>query len=573
MFIVDQTEVDVYLGVYPDKRPRPLNASAKRRKKKKKKKKPTAVPGQEEGVVVQEQVVVEEEVAPPMQVRQIRGPTFDQHSVPGFHMAAIDSPWRHRMSYTLEWTADDDMREHIGAAMTRAEEMRQEQGRQQQKDMNSGSLDNGEDDKDKAVDQGRLRGALSMDFQLIPLDQAKSNELLLTRVPVSSFQAHIQLRPEVLPGWYRLQIQFWEDSASSQDCNLSSSPSTASDSESSTSASSDILFSPGRPKQDAWASCFPRQVGVWRSQEAIEVTELDPKDLEWEEFIETLSRKTQFSSPPSSSSSSPSLSFASPQRILQQRAILREEHLAVEEFREPKPAVVSDVVEQGLGLGRFSGLHHRIYGFLANPWGFRTTGPEEFVGPNVKDVVPDFLVTELEDFEEAAMETLELKHEGPIYPMSEWDLEIERLQELMEIWNRGAVVERRGGDIDGGGDDVSEATGDENREEEVVAVKSRSSLGGLHPRIWQGAIEMDSQATVTWRSNRDRIISWRIPSDIQTATAADDSSTFLLDIELVAIPVTHQQQHNGVKEEDRTTSTLSSSQSLWTRAAMSQVAL
>ncbi|KAF9085253.1 hypothetical protein BGX23_009832 [Mortierella sp. AD031] len=530
MFIVDQTEVDVYLGVYPDKRPRPLNASAKRRKKKKKKKKPTAVPGQEEGVVVQEQVVVEEEVAPPMQVRQIRGPTFDQHSVPGFHMAAIDSPWRHRMSYTLEWTADDDMREHIGAAMTRAEEMRQEQGRQQQKDMNSGSLDNGEDDKDKAVDQGRLRGALSMDFQLIPLDQAKSNELLLTRVPVSSFQAHIQLRPEVLPGWYRLQIQFWEDSASSQDCNLSSSPSTASDSESSTSAS--------RPKQDAWASCFPRQVGVWRSQEAIEVTELDPKDLEWEEFIETLSRKTP-----------------------------------VEEFREPKPAVVSDVVEQGLGLGRFSGLHHRIYGFLANPWGFRTTGPEEFVGPNVKGVVPDFLVTELEDFEEAAMETLELKHEGPIYPMSEWDLEIERLQELMEIWNRGAVVERRGGDIDGGGDDVSEATGDENREEEVVAVKSRSSLGGLHPRIWQGAIEMDSQATVTWRSNRDRIISWRIPSDIQTATAADDSSTFLLDIELVAIPVTHQQQHNGVKEEDRTTSTLSSSQSLWTRAAMSQVVL
>ncbi|KAF9125087.1 hypothetical protein BGW39_007665 [Mortierella sp. 14UC] len=198
----------------------------------------------------------------------------------------------------------------------------------------------------------------------------------------------------------------------------------------------------------------------------------------------------------------------------QQKAILREEHLAIEEFRELRPiaVVVADGKGGGsrwsMGLGRLSGLHHRIKGFLTDPWIVKviatapapapiapsssaappSTPPSKRQTPSYKRTIfprthsgikiPDFLVQELEAFEDAAMESLELQQERiqlqkkareqdgqketvmeeeeeavVIYPMSEWDPEIARLQMLMSVWNGGTVLRKRafGGSASGGG--------------------------------------------------------------------------------------------------------------------------
>ncbi|KAF9902756.1 hypothetical protein EC991_004568 [Linnemannia zychae] len=637
VFVIDQTEFDVYLGVYPDKRPRPLNASTKRRKKKKKKKKkPSSGLAQE---AVEGQVMKEEELeAPPIQGGQYQGPVYEQKSLKGFRMklGVIESPWRHRMSYKLEWTVDQDLREEVGEALTRVETTRR---RKPKKDgaIVSGYFDYydgegeefGQEDTVPMVEPQSLRegSELMMDFLLIPLDQVKSNELLLTRVPVSSMQAVIQLRPEVLEGWYRLQIHFWEEpDPTSQDCRRFDENTSLDDNGKDWDATESILLSsPGQLKDDTWAdNCFPRQVGLWRGAEAIEVTGLGPKDLEWKEFIETLSRETrqeQWSLAEFKSRSSGEQSTLSRE---QQKAILREEHLAIEEFREPR-SVVADGEGVGSrwskGLGRLSGLHHRIKGFLADPWGVTTTGPalapiassssfstkppsiplskrqkpsykrtifpqdsfryQKFVGPNIKDVVPDFLVQELEEFEDNAMEALELQQEriqqqrktkkqdgqkemadeeevpAVIYPMSEWDPEIARLQELMGVWNEGAFLRKR--DAGSGSGEVytqdkkeeqsGDGTGDrlEEPEEELILLQGSDRMKRLSPRIWQGAIETDPSTVSTWRSNQDRIISWRIPTSSSSSSDndsndEDDDSPLLLAIELVTTPVFQQKQ-------------------------------
>ncbi|KAF9142707.1 hypothetical protein BG015_000699, partial [Linnemannia schmuckeri] len=652
VFVVDQTEFDVYLGTYPDKRPRPLNASAKRRKKKKKKKKKVVIEGQE---------VVQEEVPPPppVQGRQYTGPAYEQRSVPGFRMAAIEAPWRYRMSYTLDWTVNPDLRELIEEGLTSAEARRLEQARRYEASTTThlGASENDEGILGPAVVEQRLRigSELVMDFQLIPLDHVKSNELLLTRVPVSSLQAHIQLRPEVLEGWYRLQIQFWEEpDPSSPDCDLFSSSSSLLNNDDSDKDDKDweentdsiLLSSPGRLKEGMWAhNCFPRQVGIWRSAEAIEVTRLEPQDLEWDEFIETLSRETRQERWSLSEFSTSKLTEHTSRE--QQKAILREEHLAIEEFREPRPVVVKGDGDSGgrwgWGLGRLSGIRQRIKGFLANPpwrnnsnsnsnkaatstesgasssaigaelpglspsssstppapslWRRqekrmyeRTIFPQdsfryqEFVGPNIKDVIPDFLLQELEEFEDATMDALEAQQERVeqqkkqlkevvrneegaveeesvvIYPMSVWDPEIERLQELMDVWNAGPLLRKRYGDVDSSDsveEESEEAVADQNdndkgEEEPILEVEGGRGRAkrGLNPRIWQGAIETDSQVPVTWRSNRDRIISWRIPPQLPLQT------TLLLDIELVASPVHSEGQQMG-----------------WTRETITQAAL
>ncbi|KAG9061448.1 hypothetical protein KI688_007439 [Linnemannia hyalina] len=664
VFVVDQTEFDVYMGIYPDKRPRPHNASAKRRKKKNKKKKKKPVLDEQGQVVIQQEVVVE-----PVQVqgRQYLGPVYEQKSLPGFHMAAVEAPWRYQMSYTLDWKVDENLRERIEEGLTTAEARRQDQmWRYETAKTQPGATVSDEGFTGPVVEKQRLRvgSELVMDFQLIPLDQVKSNELLLTRVPVSSLQAHIQLRPEVLEGWYRLQVQFWEEPVpSSPDCDLFASSSDdygedngydkdGKDRDWGEASDSVLLSSPGRLKEDIWTNnCFPRQVGIWRSAEAIEVTNLGARDLEWEEFIETLSRETRQErwslAEFSSSKSSERTSWG------QQKAILREEHLAIEEFREPKPVVVNGSGDSGgrwgwgLGFGRLSEIRHRIKGFLAHPlWGSsdsnkaatateqetpsstasaglspvmssssssappippvpplrrrqdkriyeRTVFPQdsfryqEFVGPNIKDVIPDFLVQELEEFEDAEMDALEarqgrleqrkkqLKEAGKndedvvveeedvaIYPMSEWDPEIARLQELMDVWNSGALLKKRDGDVDGDSmqQEIEEVVADQDDEEEdekeneqeliLEVERGVQARNGLNPRIWQGAIETDSQAPVTWRSNRDRIISWRIPQQ------SSHQATFLLDIELTATPIDPKEQ--------KTT---------WTREMIAQAAL
>ncbi|KAF9120142.1 hypothetical protein BGX30_003341, partial [Mortierella sp. GBA39] len=666
VFVVDQTEFDVYLGIYPDKRPRPHNASAKRRKTKNKKKKKKPVIDEHGQEVIQQEVVVE---PVSVQERQYLGPVYEQKSLPGFHMAAIEAPWRYQMSYTLDWKVDENLRERIEEGLTIAEARRQEQMRRYETATTQpGATVSDEGFTGPVVEKQKLRvgSELVMDFQLIPLDQVKSNELLLTRVPVSSLQAHIQLRPEVLEGWYRLQIQFWEEPVpSSPDCGLFSSSSSDDNGEDNgygkdrdwgEASGSVLLSSPGRLKEDIWTNnCFPRQVGIWRSAEAIEVTNLGARDLEWEEFIETLSRETR--------QERWSLAEFSPSKPSertsweQQKAILREEHLAFEEFREPKPVAVDGSGDGGggrwgwgLGLGQLSGIRHRIKGFLAHPlWGSsnsnkaatateqetspstagagsspvmssssssappvppvppvqrrqdkrlyeRTVFPQdsfryqEFVGPNIKDVVPDFLVQELEEFEDAEMDALEARQERTeqrkkqlkeagqndedvvveeedvvIYPMSEWDPEIARLQELMDIWNSGALLKKRDGDVDGDSmqqEEIAEVVADQGEEEEEEEEKENEQAlileverggqarNGLSPRIWQGAIETDSQAPVTWRSNRDRIISWRIPQQ------SSQQTTFLLDIELAATPT-------NTKEQKTT----------WTREAIAQAAL
>ncbi|KAG0275693.1 hypothetical protein BGZ95_008481 [Linnemannia exigua] len=647
VFVVDQTEFDVYLGTYPDKRPRPLNASAKRRKKKKKKKKKPVLPAgqgqgheEEEGVVVVQEEEASEAI--PVQGRQYRGPVYDQKSLSGFRMkaGAVESPWRYRMSYLLEWTVDADLREQIGRALTRAETMRWEQAGRRHNDVDQ---DVTTAPVPEMAEEQRLRegSKLMMDFLLVPLDQVKSNELLLTRVPVSSQQAMIQLRPEVLEGWYRLQIQFWEEpDLSLQECTLFGALFDDNDiSKDEDATESRLLSSPGRLKDDVWGNnCFPRQVGVWRSAEAIEVTDLGPKDLEWKEFIETLSRETRQEQwsleefPSSSFSSLPLSGILSGERALgreQHKAILQEEHVAIEEFREPRPVVVlgNGVGSRwDLGLGRLSGLHHRIKGFLGDPWGFKAAssrpGPpatpqqsstppsrqsqerssykrtifpqdmfryQEYVGPNIKDVVPDFLVQELEEFEDAALEALELQQERiqqwwkkkqqvdqkeqvgeedeeeaavVIYPMSVWNPEIARLEKLMGVWNDDAVLRKESKDV------VVEEV--EEEEGLILEVQDNNRMRGLSPRIWQGAIETDSTTVATWRSNQDRIVSWQIPLSSSSSSSSnnnnDDDSSFLLDIELVATPAFQlQQDQDHTKSSPITTG--------WTRDSMTQAAL
>ncbi|KAF9303795.1 hypothetical protein BGZ74_003031 [Mortierella antarctica] len=49
-----------------------------------------------------------------------------------------------------------------------------------------------------------------MDFFLTPLDTARTNELLVTRVPIERQNAQFEVRTDIPPGWYRLQINFWD---------------------------------------------------------------------------------------------------------------------------------------------------------------------------------------------------------------------------------------------------------------------------------------------------------------------------------------------------------------------------
>ncbi|KAG0379926.1 hypothetical protein BGX24_010995 [Mortierella sp. AD032] len=201
-----------------------------------------------------------------------------------------------------------------------------------------------------------------------------------------------------------------------------------------------------------------------------------------------------------------------------------------------------------LGLGRLSELHHRIKGFLGDPWRVKAaaaTGPgpsatpqtsptppsknrqrrssykrtifpqntfryQEYVGPDIKDVVPDFLVQELEEFEDAALDALELEQERiqqwreimhqedqkeqvrgeeeeeeekeeeaavVIYPMSEWDPEIARLEELMGVWNGEALLRnRRDAGSHGGGEEFMQTEEEESNDTAVEEMEEDEEL-------------------------------------------------------------------------------------------------
>ncbi|KAF9927414.1 hypothetical protein FBU30_003272 [Linnemannia zychae] len=209
---------------------------------------------------------------------------------------------------------------------------------------------------------------------------------------------------------------------------------------------------------------------------------------------------------------------------------------------------------------------------------------QKFVGPNIKDVVPDFFLHELEEFEDVVTDAFEALQERiekqqnlqklqmdqenqneeimikdeeiAIYPMSVWDPEIARLQMLMDVWNNGAPLKKRedsneatdgkaieevnGQDEKDKEEEEEDVDQEEEEEDEAMILETESVQGvrGLNLKIWQGAIETDPWVATTWRSNRDRIISWRIPPSIHIL-----GDSLLLEIEIVATPVFQQSNH------------------------------
>ncbi|KAF9421808.1 hypothetical protein BGZ94_008734 [Podila epigama] len=232
---------------------------------------------------------------PPRRLAPFSGPVFSQQSMDGFELSPVQDLWQHQRVYSLDWKFSPDFYSSV----------------QQQL-------------------KGHGGGGITMDIMLVPLDTARTIELLLSHVPLERSNAQFRVAKEIPPGWYRLQINFWDSGRPKPDNDIinnnsdsdsiypsnkhnnqdNSSPSkivksalnffgqrigtgTSSSSRSNSGSSNDhhdrkepwtmetsnLVYGPGQRKPlslDAIEFYWPQQIGVWRGSRAIEVTTLDP---------------------------------------------------------------------------------------------------------------------------------------------------------------------------------------------------------------------------------------------------------------------------------------------------------
>lgn len=209
---------------------------------------------------------------PPVRLSPFAGPLISQHSIPGFNLNPVKAPWRHRLAYSLDWTLEPDFYKSIETP-THTDER---------------------SDSTTETIQERIRGPVTLDFLLTPLDTARTNELLLTRVPLEGQNAQFEVRTDIPPGWYRLQINFWDRGSAVP--GIHKETTNFGEHEPWIMENSLLISAPGQSKPipaDAIDFYQPRRLGTWRGSHAIEVTSLDPAFQEWDEFLDLAEREHQ----------------------------------------------------------------------------------------------------------------------------------------------------------------------------------------------------------------------------------------------------------------------------------------
>ncbi|KAG0088555.1 hypothetical protein BGZ92_006013 [Podila epicladia] len=209
---------------------------------------------------------------PPARLSPYVGPPISQHSIPGFNLNPVKAPWRHRLTYSLDWTLEPDFYNSFTPTEIKPSE----------------SAAPGDTIKE------RIRGPVTMDFFLTPLDTARTNELLLTRVPIERQNAQFEVSTDIPPGWYRLQINLWDRGSAVP--GIHKETQNFGKHEPWIMENSLLISEPGVAKpipEDANDFYQPRRLGIWRGSHAIEVTSLDPEFKEWDEFLDLAEKEHQ----------------------------------------------------------------------------------------------------------------------------------------------------------------------------------------------------------------------------------------------------------------------------------------
>ncbi|KAG0051370.1 hypothetical protein BGZ83_003836 [Gryganskiella cystojenkinii] len=350
----------------------------------------------------------------------------------------------------------------------------------------------------KKVLSGLSPEIVSMDIHLLPLDPGRSTELLLTRVPVLASRVKVHIRTEIPEGWYRLQFHFWEE-------------------------------------PQAKVTDEPRQLGVWRGPDAIKVTTLGPTDLEWDEYIMTVSQETKQES---LGKDTAIVGHPESEEIKRLRHALWEEHAEDkkerDEFRMPSSS-------QGSVSTIFSRSWKALVPGLAMP-----TSSDR--GPFQRTVIPqgsfqlkkelplmdrdgesDFTDLELEDIEEMINPTpltkkqkqqlLEQQQQQPQEKKQPivTEAELSRLDNLMLVWNND----------DRPNDAVAQEAifDDDGMDEDETYGRPLEGLSDLHIRIENGRDTLSSTEAIAWRANKDRTVSWKTNQVLQS-----DRPLFTIDL-------------------------------------------
>ncbi|KAI1317779.1 hypothetical protein EDD11_007801 [Mortierella claussenii] len=407
-----------------------------------------------------------------------RRPIFDLESLPDFNLQPFSTPWRHRMTYSIQWSIGPQFLAQIAAAQRHTD-------RNRDRNMDVAAS--------QSVPFNFSMSQIMMDLQLVPLDPAKSNELLLSRVPITSHEATILVRTDIPEDWYRLEIQFWHESNDSSNGGRNHNSWDLS--------SSRLIISPGIVHSDPGLP-IPREVGIWRSEEAIKVTSLLRDFKEWDEFVEMVSHEVQQERLALKNYDS----FSSRQGLQDYKDAVLEEYQSQEEFRMPNPPKASP-------------WHSRIKSLILAPWKStpsstfeRTHFPQEsFRFKEAMSVVtgrdgyPDYGEEELE-----AMAETESANDQPYPPSSANDMDA-----LTELWSKATAPETE--------------SYDDSLDEDESYESPSADLSNAQITIENGKDVMPFGTAATWRANRDRTIGWQTSDQLI-------QDHVLLAVELIEVP-------------------------------------
>ncbi|KAF9361303.1 hypothetical protein BGX26_004488 [Mortierella sp. AD094] len=412
------------------------------------------------------------------------------------------------MTYSLEWITGPLFLDQIAAV--------QRDDNTDGPSLSPEALLDGDEQFEEATSYSIVsRRPIVMDIHLVPLDPGKPSELLLSRLDVASGRAKIQVRTEIPPGWYRLEIHFWDEGTHTSYKGRTDNVKQEQNEVWNLHTSS-LITSPGHAKPINPNAMPAREVGIWRGKEAIEVTTLIPEFKEWNEFVETVSRETRQDRWSLREFTGLDSAAASAQRRREQREATLEEHRSEEEFRMPKTLVDS------------SGLQNQMKSLVLRLWGksksaalpmspsFERTNfaqesfrfKEAMVIMANREGTPDFQEDELELMEEEEKEEEAREHRPSLQKVA-WSRAMGELDSLMTIWSKTHV--------DDDGLDQNESYG-----------PPPTSLLDLQIRVENGKDAMEG-LPMTWRANRDRTASWQTAASL----IRDD---VLLAVELIKAP-------------------------------------
>ncbi|KAG0367132.1 hypothetical protein BGZ54_004342 [Gamsiella multidivaricata] len=343
---------------------------------------------------------------------------------------------------------------------------------------------------------------LLIDIHLVPLDPARPSELLLSKIPLSVLRARFHLRTEISPGWYRLEIHFWDKGRNSDHQGTTTTEALDKHGVWDLSTSS-LVQSPGVAKSMAFDSIQAREVGIWRGAEAIEVTTLSPEFKEWSEFVATTSDKVhQERWSAVDAGEFDSVIYSQQEQQQQHQRSTYENPFQLSKAARGFSAELHDMI-MGLiyGVGRADATSFERADFPQETFRFK----EAMDIMTGRDMAPDFVDEELEEMQE----------EGSIGKdvQETWNTAIEQLNGLMTVW-----------------DDTSPDNADDDVMDQNESYGAPSTdLIDFGVRIEHGREIIQPWTSTTWRANRDRTVSWQTSDGLVR-------DRMLLAVELIKAP-------------------------------------